>query len=118
MPIDIRKYLTQKVQLQKFEKTGYTDESSTPTSVYTVACFSYYGTQQQVVTRRQFTTRDGWTVIVPNSLGGFVAVDDVLYNLVDARGSQILQRGKVKEITVYRHHLYATQFVQLQIEPN
>lgn len=113
MPIDIRKYLKHVCQLQKVQNTQFGDTSVT--STYTISCFSYYGTAEGVLSGRQFTTRPGWTVVMPNSLYSFLAVDDNINNLVDDRGNTLVNSATISEITVYNHHLYGTQFVQVQL---
>lgn len=116
MPIDIRKYLTHLGQWQRMSKTAFNDTQVS--TVSTVACFAYYAANDSVVSRRQFTTRKGWTVIMPNSLCAVIAVGDVLSNVVDSTGAQVLASGVVNEITEYRHHLYGPQYVQVQLAVN
>lgn len=114
MPIDIRKYLTHFCQLGKVTGTLFNDTAVT--SVYTATCFSFYGNSEEIVSNRQFTKRVGWTVIMPNSFSTLVAVGDQVTNLVNAAGTVLVPSAKVGEITIYHHHLFGTQFVQLQLD--
>lgn len=114
MPIDIRKYLKHTCQFQKVGASAFGD--TTVTSTYTVSCFSYYGTSDKVLSKRQFTQRPGWTVVLPNSLSAIVASGDRIVDLRDNDNVQVITQSTIGEITIYRHHLYRTQFVQVQLE--
>lgn len=114
MPIDIRKYLKHVCQFQKMSQSDFGDPVVTSTT--TATCFSYYGTSDNVLSRRQFTTVPGWTVILPNSYASIVAPSDRILQLKDDSDALVIAQGTVGLITVYRHHLYRTQFVQVQLE--
>lgn len=114
MPIDIRKYLKHTCQFQKMGETTFGDPNVT--STVTAQCFSYFGTAEAVASKRQFTTKPGWTVILPNSFSSYVAVGDRILQLRDDSNDLLIEQGTVSLVTVYRHHLYRTQFVQVQVE--
>jgi hypothetical protein len=118
--VNVAKYLSHWGQYASPDVPGFTDTTSL-TSVTTVACFAYYGEAERSVggfTGRQFQQSVGWFVILPNSYHT-VQVGDRLDQIVDKKGTVVREGiGRVEERVVYRHHRRGVQFVQVRLNDN